>query len=232
MGLLQWFKRNRAAVHYNLGTMLLQRGDFAAAVEPLQKATALAPTLAEAYHNLGNALIGLHRNEEALEALARAITMRPDFPEAHNSRGRALGILERYDEALEAFERALELAPGYAKAQENRRHCKALMEGSWPLILPGQVPWLARLVLSRRLTSDQASRVVGIFLRLEDRLYQAQTDQVAELRRSGDAGRAQQFEDAFGLSARPDHLAKLTGLDQEQQDNMVGLVLTGADQVL
>lgn len=85
--LLNWpGKRKRAKVRYNLGTLLLQRGDFVAAVKPLQEATALAPTWSDAYHNLGNALIGLHRNEEAVAALDRAIALRTDFPEAHNNR--------------------------------------------------------------------------------------------------------------------------------------------------
>ena len=220
-------------MRYNRGTALLQRGDFAAAVKPLQKATALAPTWAEAYHNLGNALIGLHRNEEALAAFDRAVALWPDFPEAHNNLGRALVFLGRYDEALEALDRALELAPGYTKAQENRRLCKAWMEGSGTAIpLPDQVPWLVRLILDHRLTWDQAVRVIGLEVRLEERLYQAQKDQVAELRRSGDADRAQKFEEAFGLFARPDYLVKLIGLNQEQQDNTVDIVLSGGDQVL
>ncbi len=88
------------------------------------------------------------------------------------------------------------------------------------------------MILDHCLTWDQAVRVIGLFIRLEERLYQVQKDRVAELRRSGDAERAQQFESAFRLSVGPDHLAKLTGLDQEQQDNLVGAVLTGADQVL
>jgi tetratricopeptide (TPR) repeat protein len=233
MGLLEWFKRNRAIVRYNLGTSLLQRGDFAGAVKPLQKATELKPTWAEAYHNLGNALIGLHHYDAALAALDRAIALRPDFPEAHNNRGRALGFLGRYDEALEAFDRALELAPDYTKAQENRRLCNAWIEGSGPpTILPEQVPWLARLVVSRQLTWDQAILVIGLFIRLEERLYQLHKDRAQELGRSGEADLAQQFEDTFGLSARPDHLARLSALDQAQQDNLVSLVFTGGNQML
>lgn len=233
MGLLNRFKKNRASVRYNLGTLNLARGDYAAAVKPLQEATALAPTWVEAYHNLGYALMGLHLNEEALAAFDRAITLRPDFPEAHNNRGRALGFLGRYNEALEAFDMALELAPDYTKAQENRRLCEAWIEGSGPpTIVPEQIPWLARLVLSGRLTKDQAIRVIGLFVRLERRLHQVRKDRVEELIRSGNAELAQKFEGAYGLSVEPKFLAKLTDLDQAQQDNFVDLVLTGGDQVL
>jgi len=85
----------------------------------------------------------------------------------------------------------------------------------YPLL--DQAPWLACLVLDRRLTWEQSFRVTGLFIR-DECLYRV----------------CNKLKDGKGLYEvlKTDYLAKFTHLNQKQQDNLVSAVLTDADQVL
>lgn len=94
-----------------LSTLLLEQREHAAALELLDRATALAPQLGLLHSNRGEALRRLGRNEEALRAFQRAVEVSPELADAHFNLGLVLDQLGRTVEAIPAYESALELAP-------------------------------------------------------------------------------------------------------------------------
>jgi predicted O-linked N-acetylglucosamine transferase (SPINDLY family) len=103
-----------------LGTVCLQRGEWAEGVALIDRSLALAPNQPNAWVNRGNAQSALRRFDEALASYDRALALKPDLAEAHNNRGNALRDLHRPEEALASYDRALALDPRYADAHNNR----------------------------------------------------------------------------------------------------------------
>lgn len=101
-----------------LGAILMQTGQTAQALEPLQKAATLMPQDAEAHSNLGAALRAAGRNEEALVCYQRAVSLRPDFVQAHGNLGNTYRDLGRLQEAAASYQRTLNLQPDHADALE------------------------------------------------------------------------------------------------------------------
>ena len=110
----------------NLGVLLLQLGDAAAASDTLSRAVAAKPALASASSNLGAALKRQGRLAEAITAYRRAIEAEPGMADAHYNLGHALVELQRLPEALAAYARALDCSPGHRGALcssiHQRRH--------------------------------------------------------------------------------------------------------------
>ena len=229
MGLFRWFRMIRAGAPYNEGTRILFI-DPSRAVERLQLAVSIAPDWPEAQHNLGNAFFAVLDGEQALVALDAAVKLRPAFPEAHNSRGRALVGLQRYREAIEAFDRALLLRPHYANAAENRSLAEDWMAEIGPLVpTPDDIPWIRDLVASGGLTIEQAARVIGVFVRMEERVREALSERIAKLRADGDMESASRQQSSLEES---DYYDIISDLDGSQRENLVELVKAGGDQVI
>lgn len=118
-----------ALVLFNLGTMLAQQGNLAAALEWFEKAVAQHDAWPEAQYNLGTALLRLGRYHDAVEAFERALDQRERYPEAHFNRGNVhalLGLdpdgnLDYYelDCAINAYKAAIQQRPGYTAALYN-----------------------------------------------------------------------------------------------------------------
>ncbi|MFM7274759.1 MAG: tetratricopeptide repeat protein, partial [Gammaproteobacteria bacterium] len=110
----------------NLGVLLLQLGDVAAASEVLSRAVAANPALASASSNLGAALKRQGRLAEAITAYRRAIEAEPGMADAHYNLGHALVELQRLPEAIAAYARALDCKPAHRGALcssiHQRRH--------------------------------------------------------------------------------------------------------------
>lgn len=102
-----------------LGTILGQAGKPAEAVDCLQRAILLRPSIAELHLHLANSLHAMGRLPEAVSAYRRGITLRGDIPEAYNNLGMILRELKRFDEAAEAYRFALKLNPRSADAHNN-----------------------------------------------------------------------------------------------------------------
>ena len=103
-----------------LGLVRHQQGDAAGAVDLLDRALGLRPTVAAVWSNRGNALQSLGRLDEALDSYDRAIALRPDNATAWFNRGVVVGGLKRPDEALQSYDRAIALRPDDAEAFYNR----------------------------------------------------------------------------------------------------------------
>lgn len=93
------------------GTIHLEREEWAAAVEPLRRAVALAPAdadfAAKAHGCLGYALLQAGRPLDAEAALRRGLEAFPHYPDLHYALGLTLDSLGRLEEAVDAHEAAL-----------------------------------------------------------------------------------------------------------------------------
>ncbi len=95
--------------HINLGLLLVDRGQVAAASDHFQKALDLDPGSALAHNNLGITLMSSARYVEAVRHYRKAIELDPEFPQAHANLGHVLAVLGQSAEAeaeLRGFLRA------------------------------------------------------------------------------------------------------------------------------
>ena len=111
--------RHVDALHM-FGIAAIQDGDFAGALERLDRALVIAPDLALAHHNRGVALENLGRTSDAVASYDRALKREPRHADAWFNRGNALGALGRLDDAIASYDRAITLAPQHAEACYNR----------------------------------------------------------------------------------------------------------------
>lgn len=102
-----------------LGAVLMQTGQGAASIAPMQKAVELMPDDAAAHSNLGVTLKALGRIDEAENSFRRAAELTPVLAEAHYNLGILLDETGRLDEAESCFRRAIACKPGYAEAYDN-----------------------------------------------------------------------------------------------------------------
>ncbi len=105
---------------YLLGVIALQTGRTERAVELINQAIALNPTVAPAHANLATGLMALNRPEEAIASYDRAIALMPGVPETHYNRGIALLATGRAEEAVASADQAIALKPDHAQAYVNR----------------------------------------------------------------------------------------------------------------
>lgn len=105
--------------NYDKALVLMQSGDYQAAVPALKTFIEEQPKHAGPYINLGIAYRQADDNEAALAAFARAIELNPSSAAAHHQ----LGILYReqgnFEAALDAYNQALKLDPDYGLAHRN-----------------------------------------------------------------------------------------------------------------
>jgi tetratricopeptide (TPR) repeat protein len=109
-----------AQAHNNLGGSLLVRGQIDQAIEHLQAAMLLDPTLAEARSNLGVALARRGRWAEAVEQYAEALRLDPRQTQAYSNLGNALLQQGRVGEAIAQFDKGLAIEPNDPQARTNR----------------------------------------------------------------------------------------------------------------
>lgn len=103
-----------------LGTLFLESGRTAAALDAFGAAAALVPESGEARCNVGVALQRLGRLGEALAAYDEAVRLQPANVTAHFNRGAVLRLTNRLAEAKVAFARAAALSPKMVEAHVNR----------------------------------------------------------------------------------------------------------------
>jgi len=113
-----------APCHVNYGFFLVSQRRHSEAIEKFDKATALFPTLGEAWLGRGNALRGLKRYDEAFAAYQKALALKPNLAEAHAGCGNMFAARKRYDEAIAAYDKALALRPDLEFVQGERLHSK------------------------------------------------------------------------------------------------------------
>ena len=203
----------------NLGTVFLQRGRLAEAVDLIDRSLALVPAQPIALNNRGNALRDLRRNDDALASYAAAIGFRPGFAEAHFNRANLLYAIGRPDEALLGYAHAISINPDYAEAINNRanslrdlgRGDEALLDCERAAVLKpgsGEVLNTRGTVLSGLGRADEALVSYDRALALEPDYPEALTNRgiaLCDLGRHDEA--LQSYDRAIAL--KPDHAAAI-----------------------
>jgi len=103
-----------------LGVAKARMGQQEAAVQLIERAIALHPTVPEFHRNLANALGELNRFDKAIPSLLTALRLRPDYVAAMNSLGIALIETGKLDEAIGVFQQLLRIQPNFAEAYYHR----------------------------------------------------------------------------------------------------------------
>ncbi len=104
----------RAGLRADAGTLLLDSGEPARALELLRQAAGDAPDSARIQYNLAVALAALGRDNEALDAYERTLALDPTDAEAHNNVGFLFAMQGKLEVAARHFERAIALKRDYA----------------------------------------------------------------------------------------------------------------------
>lgn len=103
----------------NLGNMLRENGELAAAVDGYRNAISLKQDYAEAHNNLGNVLREMGDAKASMESCANAIELRPGYAEAYNNLGNALKDLGEIDAAVQSYRKAIASRPEFSDAYNN-----------------------------------------------------------------------------------------------------------------
>jgi serine/threonine-protein kinase len=108
------------STHGQLGSALIDQGNWTQAETALRKAMELDPTLASPHYNLGILFRRRGQVDEAIAEYRKAIRLAPDQAEYHNNLGNALHARKDFDAALTEFAKALELNPRLVQAHVSR----------------------------------------------------------------------------------------------------------------
>jgi len=114
-----------AEINMRLGLNYLQRGDYAVALEKLEKALQQDPNLPSAHNTIALLYQRLGENAKAEKHFKEAVNRAPDYSEAQNNFGVFLCQQGRYDEAEQRFLTAVKnpLYTSAALALENAAMC-------------------------------------------------------------------------------------------------------------
>jgi type IV pilus assembly protein PilF len=97
-----------AEINMRLGLNYLQRGDYAVALDKLQKALKQNPNLPSAHNTIALLYQRLGENDKAEAHFLEAVERAPDYSQAQNNFGVFLCAQQRYDEAEKRFLKAVE----------------------------------------------------------------------------------------------------------------------------
>jgi len=114
-----------ADLNMRLGINYMQRGNYAIALEKLEKALTQNPNLPSAHNTIASLYQHLNEMEKAEYHFKQAIRLQPDYSAAHNNYGVFLCQQKEYVEAGEHFLEAVKnpLYESPAKAYENAGLC-------------------------------------------------------------------------------------------------------------
>ena len=110
---VSWF------AHYNVGTLLMQRGANDEALEQLRTSLRLKPDYGWTHANLGTLLAMRGEVDQAIEHFREQSRLAPHLPEAAVNLGIALSLKGESGEAARQYERALRLDPNHVAAHFN-----------------------------------------------------------------------------------------------------------------
>jgi predicted O-linked N-acetylglucosamine transferase (SPINDLY family) len=99
------------------GIALEKEGRPTEALQRMDAAITLAPTLGRAHFCRGNILLDLNNAAAALDAYGLALACKPDSAASHFNMGNALARLGRQEEAADAYCKAIALKPDFADAE-------------------------------------------------------------------------------------------------------------------
>ncbi len=148
--ILVQFPNHPGALQY-LGVIASQKGDYARALELIDRSLASNPRTAAAHYNRANILRDMNRPEDAVRGYDDALTLDPNHVSALINRAAVLRRLERHADALMSYDRAIAVAPNEVNAHHGRgialgeagRHVEAVAALDRALALaPGKAEFL------------------------------------------------------------------------------------------
>jgi tetratricopeptide (TPR) repeat protein len=104
---------------YNLGTVVLRKGDADEAVAQFQKALEINPNIADIHYNLGMAYVQKGEVDEAMAEFQKTLEINPNHARAHNNLGNALMQKGQVDDAIVEYQKTLEIDPNHASSHNN-----------------------------------------------------------------------------------------------------------------
>jgi tetratricopeptide (TPR) repeat protein len=123
---------NDPAPHFNLGNVLLARGQPRAAAERYAHTVALDPSHARAWFNLAHVHESMKEGAASMTYLRRAIAAEPTFADAHFNLADLAERLGDRETAVAGWEAYIRLDPASEWGAEARRRLRALRKaGSW-----------------------------------------------------------------------------------------------------
>lgn len=105
--------------HTNLGRLLAQEGNFAAAQAQYQAALAINPEEETIHYDYGNLLARADQLDAAAAQYQQALRVAPGKAETHNNLGSVFYRQHHTAEAIAEFQRAIACQPDYAEAYYN-----------------------------------------------------------------------------------------------------------------
>lgn len=152
---------------YLLGTLRLQCGGYAEAVEWLQRVAAARPDVPDAHNNLGVAFQALGHWEAAARSFEAALRAAPEYDQAWFNLGSLMQQRGLLADAEKCFRRALQLKPGDAALALTLADVLAAL-GQWPA-----AETLLRDLLARQAGHLDAQVRLGYVLARQERLDEA-----------------------------------------------------------
>jgi tetratricopeptide (TPR) repeat protein len=117
------------AIVYNYrGLVKNQLKNYKGALQDLDRAVELNPSLAVTYNNRGDVKSNLYDYKGAIEDYSKAIEFAPDWFEPYANRGIEKNYLENYKEALDDFNKSIKINPIDAISFEGRGYAKDNLE--------------------------------------------------------------------------------------------------------
>ena len=101
----------KARREYEKGYQLLMRNNLDAAIEHLEKSTAIYPSFVAAHNALGTAYLNHGQNERARDEFSQAIALDDHLPNSYLNLGCAQLALKQYPQAEETLKKASAIAP-------------------------------------------------------------------------------------------------------------------------
>jgi Flp pilus assembly protein TadD len=179
---------SNAGAHFSLGTLLLARKDYSAAILHFRDALRLNPEQPMALNDLGVALESQGETQDAVEQFQHALRLDPDYTSARFNLANALTVQGKWNEAAADYRQIISAQPGDTAARDQFVALLIRMSNA--------------AASESRLQDAAALYRELVALRPADADYRNNFGII--LARSGDlAGAAEQFEAA--LRANPSH---------------------------
>jgi len=112
-------KPDYALYHANLGSVLIDKGQFDPAIAECREAIRLKKDLPDAHANLGLALRSKGQLDDGIAEYREAVRLKKDLPKAHSNLGVAMAEMGQLDEAIAEFREAIRFENYHAETNKN-----------------------------------------------------------------------------------------------------------------
>jgi tetratricopeptide (TPR) repeat protein len=105
--------------HNNLGILLMNKGNYEAAVHHFSEAVRIKADYWSAWYNMGNAFLKWKKPDKAIASYSESLRLNPKNIAALNNLGYVLFQNGNVEEAIRYYSEALRIAPSYESAHRN-----------------------------------------------------------------------------------------------------------------